>query len=147
MLAQRWGDCRRKVQKAAQIQPATTFGRLYALPAGYPALVIPEERILARGTHNPLADAAVQARIAGELSNQPDPPRPTGDWDLIHGELITFADPARELPLLDHLESFSVGRLSLYQRVLTYARIEAECFPTWTYTMPIPPGGMRLRRG
>ena len=86
-------------RNAVQIQPATTFGRLFALPAGYPALVIPEEFILTRGTHDPLADAAVQADVAGKLSNRPDPPRPTGDWDLIHGELITFADPARELPL------------------------------------------------
>jgi hypothetical protein len=30
----------------------------------------------------------------------PDNPmdRPEGDWDLIHGELMTFANPAFDLP-------------------------------------------------
>lgn len=32
--------------------------------------------------------------------------RPEGDWDLIEGELMTFADPARDLLPSDRLEGF-----------------------------------------
>jgi len=38
------------------IEPATTWGRLYLLPAGFPALQVPENSILATGTADPLAD-------------------------------------------------------------------------------------------
>lgn len=134
-------------RNAVDIQPATTWGRLYALPAGYPVLEIPEEQILAHGTTDPLADAATQAHIAGESANMPSQPRPTGDWDQIHGELITFIDPACDLPPIDRLEGYSARRSSLYQRVLTSAFIDSECFPAWVYFMQRPPNGVRLRHG
>ncbi len=54
---------------------------------GNPAL------ILARGTADPLADARRQQEIG-----TPRFGRPTGGWDLIHGELVTFTDPQRDLP-------------------------------------------------
>lgn len=136
----------RYCRNAVDIRPATTWGRLYALPAGYPALEIPEEHILAHGTTNPLADATTQASIAVESANMSSQP-PTGDWDLIHGELITFTDPARDLPPIDCLEGFSARRSSLYQRVLTPVYVNAECFPAWIYIMQSPPGGGRLRHG
>jgi len=39
----------------------------------------------------------------------------TGDRDLIHGELVTFTDPQRNLSPIDHLEGFRPGRHSMYQ--------------------------------
>lgn len=107
-------------RNAIDIQPATTWGRLYLLPAGYPALEIPESAILAHGTADPLADAATQARLAAHApqpaANQP----PSGDWDLIHGELITFPDPTHDLPPIDRLEGFLAGLESFYLRELIW---------------------------
>lgn len=40
--------------------------------------------------------------------------RPTGDWDLIHGELVTFTDPQRDLPPIDRLKGFRSGGHSMY---------------------------------
>jgi len=42
--------------RAISIEPATTWGRLYHLPTGFPALEVPESNILATGTADPLAD-------------------------------------------------------------------------------------------
>jgi gamma-glutamylcyclotransferase (GGCT)/AIG2-like uncharacterized protein YtfP len=129
------------------IKPATTWGRLYDLPAGYPALEVPESAILAHGTADPLADAATQARIADEIANMPDQPRPLGDWDLIHGELVTFADPARDLPSIDRLEGFHPGQPSLYQRVILPVFLGHEVQLCWSYIMPGCSKRHRIRTG
>jgi hypothetical protein len=42
---------------------------------------VPEGLILARGTADPLADARRQQEIGTSRFG-----RPTGDWDLIHGD-------------------------------------------------------------
>jgi len=82
--------------QARSIEPAVVWGRLYHLHAGFPALEVPEGLILARGTANPLADARRQQEIG-----TPRFGRPTGDWDLIHGDRLpgkrftgSFYDPA-----------------------------------------------------
>lgn len=80
---------------------------------GYPALEVPPESILARGTDDPLADAATQVAWPAVRFD-----RPEGDWDLIEGALMTFAAPWRDLPPIDRLEGFRPGRHSLYQRVI-----------------------------
>jgi hypothetical protein len=54
---------------------------------------------LAQGTDDPLADARTQVEWP-EVRFE----RPPGDWDLIEGELMTFADPGRDLPPIDGLE-------------------------------------------
>jgi hypothetical protein len=82
--------------QARSIEPAVVWGRLYHLHAGFPAIEVPEGIILARGTDDPLADARIQQEI-----DTPRFGRPTGDWDLIHGELVTFTDPQRDLPPID----------------------------------------------
>ena len=46
--------------RAISIEPATIWGRLYQLPAGFPALEVPESSILATGTADPLADTRTQ---------------------------------------------------------------------------------------
>ncbi len=73
---------------ATDIVPAITWGRLYALDLGFPALEVPAGHILAQGTDDPLADAATQVGWP-EVRLE----RPEGDWDLIEGELMTFANP------------------------------------------------------
>lgn len=88
----------RYCRSAIDIRPATIWGRLYHLPAGYPALEIPEEHILAYGSADPLADAIAQSRLTDNFANAPTPSRPNGDWDLIHGELLCLPDPVHDLP-------------------------------------------------
>lgn len=131
---------------AIDIQPATVWGRLYDLGA-YPALEVPEESILAHGTGDPLADAATQARYAVHMPASALNTPPPGDWDLIHGELITFPDPAQNLPPLDYLEGFRPGGTSLYHRVLVLARCAFRTFPVWVYAMHGPLRGQLLAEG
>lgn len=132
-------------QSAIDIQPATTWGRLYQLPAGYPALEVPESAILAHGTADPLTDAARQAHLAAHAPQHAANRPPSSDWDLIHGELITFPDPARDLPPIDRLEGFRLGGDSLYERVLISAGTPNGTIPAWLYvagrvlTSPKPP--------
>jgi gamma-glutamylcyclotransferase (GGCT)/AIG2-like uncharacterized protein YtfP len=133
---------RRFCAGARSIEPAVVWGRLYHLQAGFPALEVPEELILARGTSDPLADARRQQEVG-----TPPFDRPTGDWDLIHGELVTFTNPLRELPPIDRLEDFRPGRPSLYQRVLVAVQCGNNSIPAWTYWMPCRPDAERLTGG
>jgi len=126
------------------IRPATIVGRLYALSAGFPAVVIPPESILAEGTTDPLADARMQTELAGRGVSIPDP-KP--GWDTVHGELITFADPARDLLPLDRLEGFRPDGRSLYRRSLVAAQIGTSVLPAWVYHMQQATGGQRLPSG
>jgi gamma-glutamylcyclotransferase (GGCT)/AIG2-like uncharacterized protein YtfP len=161
-------------RNAVDIRPATTVGRLYGLTAGFPALEIPEEAILAVGTGDPLADAETQARAASRDLVMPEakgePPSPEGygeaGWDVVYGELITFADPARDLPLLDRLEGFVApgGRCcptgqpvslrsahpdghGLYRRALVAVRANTGVEAAWVYHMARVRQGERLRGG
>lgn len=137
----------RYCRNAIDIRPATTWGRLYALPAGYPALEIPEEHILAHGTAEPLTDAATQADFARKIANMSTQSRPTGDWDLIHGEFITFADPARDLAPIDRLEGFQPSGFCMYRRVLTMIHSDSFIYPAWIYIgETIHKDGFRVRR-
>jgi gamma-glutamylcyclotransferase (GGCT)/AIG2-like uncharacterized protein YtfP len=130
--------------RAISIEPATTWGRLYHLPAGFPALEVPTSSILATGTADPLADTRTQNTI--ELPENAMT-RPEDDWDLVHGELMTFANPGFDLPPIDRLEAFSPNGRSMYQRVLVAAECQ-DCLNTcWTYTMKVYRGRERLTSG
>jgi gamma-glutamylcyclotransferase (GGCT)/AIG2-like uncharacterized protein YtfP len=134
----------RLCRHAIDIRPATTIGRLYDLPAGFPALEIPEETVLAVGTGDPLADAETQAEFAvRELVI----PEATDGWDTVHGELITFADPARDLPPLDRLEGFRPDGHGLYRRALVATRANTGVEAAWVYHMARVRQGQRLRGG
>jgi gamma-glutamylcyclotransferase (GGCT)/AIG2-like uncharacterized protein YtfP len=115
---------------AVSIEPAHVWGRLYALPEGYPGLIVPTESILATGTTNPTADANFQNSTKLE---QQTLAKPTGDWDKITGELITLADPELDLPPIDRLEAFNPGGWSLYERVLVAAETAGVLRPVWVY--------------
>ena len=118
------------------------WGRLYHLHAGFPALEVPEGLILARGTADPLTDARRQQEIG-----TPHFGRPTGDWDLIYGELVTFTNPLRDLPPIDRLEGFRPGGHSMYQRVMVAELCGRTSIPAWTYWMPRIDTGNRLGTG
>ena len=125
--------------QARNIEPAVVWGRLYHLHAGFPALEVPEGLILGRGTADPLADASRQQEIG-----TPRFGRPTGDGDLIHGELVTITDPLRDLPPIDRLEGFRPGGHSMYQRVMVAAARGSIACAVWTYTMYAPQNGHRV---
>ncbi len=130
--------------QAVNIEPATTWGRLYHLPAGFPALEVPETCILAHGTADPIADARTQnsAELSGNAMTQPD-----GDWDLVYGELMTFANPAFDLPPIDRLEGFNPNGQSMYQRVLVAVSSENQIRPVWLYHYDLGHNGERIASG
>jgi len=117
--------------QAVSIEPATTWGRLFHLPAGFPALVIPPENILATGTADPIADTRLQneTKIPKPAFKQPQ----SGDWDLIHGELMTFSDPGINLPPIDRLEGFNPHGRSMYDRVLSVVKSKSSLHTCWIY--------------
>ncbi len=121
-------------------EEAAVRGRLFALPAGYPALVVPGEDVLATGTADPLADAALQEEAKRRVL-----PRPEGP--LVRGELYLFGDPASRLPALDAFEGFRPGGRSLYLRVLVPALTASGMVPAWAYAMPEEPEGVPLPGG
>ncbi|WP_240193428.1 gamma-glutamylcyclotransferase family protein [Desulfobulbus alkaliphilus] len=129
---------------AKKIEPAMAWGRLYHLSAGYPALVVPESIILAHGTKDPLLDTQIQANIRFQICSRPD-----GDWDLVHGELVTFTDPLNDLPPIDRLEGFRPGGHSMYQRVLVaiVTQDHINVMPVWIYIMECRTQCKRISEG
>jgi len=118
------------------VQEAVVRGRLYELPSGIPVLEVPEKDVLARGTADPLADVATQARFAGELASilEPVPENATaGDCGPVYGELLTFDDPETRLPAIDRLEGFHLGGSCLYRRILAPVWAAGAAIPAWLY--------------
>jgi gamma-glutamylcyclotransferase (GGCT)/AIG2-like uncharacterized protein YtfP len=104
-------------QGLVSAREATVRGRLYHLPYGFPALVVPGEDVRATGTTGYLADAE-RGRI-GEAG----PQRALAGWDTVYGEILGFDDPRERLPALDGLEGFRPGEESFYERVLIPATL------------------------
>lgn len=130
------------------VTPAVVWGRLYHLSArGYPILEVPPASILAQGTGDYLADAIRldAAPTAADLSRKHPIPAAdvlvaegTPDWERIEGEILTFADPRVDLPLLDALETFDPhGSDNEYDRVLIVAA--EPRMGVWTYVAPPGP--------
>jgi gamma-glutamylcyclotransferase (GGCT)/AIG2-like uncharacterized protein YtfP len=110
-----------------RVEEATVRGRLYDLPFGYPALVVPEEDIRAVGTADPVYDASIQQTL--------DPTEMRQSHGLrVFGELFTFDDAEHRLPALDRLEGFDPAGPSPYRRVLIPAGT-SECAGVlaWAY--------------
>lgn len=117
--------------KAFDIAPANTWGRLYHLAEGYPALEVPQSSILAQGSADILSDVYIQQKAACVKHAIP---RPNGDWDLIEGEVVTFANPTIDLPPIDILEDFYPdAEWSMYKRVLMPVQVGEEVRPAWLY--------------
>lgn len=115
-----------------RVREATVRGQLYDLPFGFPALVVPEESILATGTADYLADAKRQRSAVPN----PDQIRES----VVHGELLTFGDPLNRLPSLDGLEGFHPGEKTLYRRILIPVQADGETLPAWAYAVERPSG-------
>ena len=130
--------------RAIIIEPATTWGRLYQLPAGFPALEVPESSILATGTADPLADTRTQNTIQLPENGMP---RPEGDWDLVHGELMTFANPGFDLPPIDRLEAFDPNGRCVYTRVLVAVESNDLIRPVWLYNYKLGHNMERIASG
>ena len=73
--------------------------------------------------------------------------RPEGDWDLVHGELMTFANPAFDLPPIDRLEGFNPNGHSMYQRVLVAVSARNQVWPVWLYHYELGHNGQRVVSG
>lgn len=131
-------------RNAVDVRLATIVGRLYELPAGFPAVVIPEKTILAHGSADPLADARTQAELTDRGVAMPEV---TGDWDLVCGEMVTFPDPERNLPPIDRLEGFRPEGDGLYRRALVAARTGARVEGVWVYHMAEVWRGRRVEGG
>lgn len=56
-----------------------------------------------------------------------------GNWDRIQGELITFPNPAQNLPPLDRLEGFFFGHSDVYKRVVVPVLADTEQATAWSY--------------
>jgi gamma-glutamylcyclotransferase (GGCT)/AIG2-like uncharacterized protein YtfP len=130
--------------RAISIEPATTWGRLYQLPAGFPALEVPESSILATGTADPLADTRTQNSIPLTENAMT---RPEGDWDLVHGELMTFANPGFDLPPIDRLEAFDPNGCCVYTRVLVAVETSDLIRPVWLYNYKLGHNVERIASG
>jgi gamma-glutamylcyclotransferase (GGCT)/AIG2-like uncharacterized protein YtfP len=127
---------------ALAVEDAWTRGRLFHLPAGYPALEIAPGCLLAEGTADLAADLALQDRWRERLRHDPPAPVEEPAYPRAFGEWVSFGDPGVRLPRLDRLEVFRPGRRSLYQRVLVLAWVgEADLpRPAWTYVQAQPRG-------
>lgn len=131
-------------RQAVDVRPAVIIGRLYQLPYGFPASEIPEAAILADGTGDPLADAGTQAVFD---SRRLAMPKPEGDWDTVHGELVTFPDPVRDLPPIDCIEGFRPDGGGLYRRALAATEANRGVEAAWVYHIARVADGQRLRGG
>jgi len=116
---------------AFNIQEAVVRGRLYELPSGIPVLQIPDDDVLAVGTRDIFADVSVQKRLTSTLFSQGL--KPPMDGEVVYGELLTFDDPARRIPMIDQLEGFRPGQPSMYRRVLTPVFTEDGVAAAWVY--------------
>ena len=125
---------------ATTVKRAAVRGRLYDLPFGFPALVVPGEDVRAVGTMDYLADAELTRGV---------PARAREDfpgWDTVHGELLTFSDGEDRLPKIDGLEGYVPGEGEFYVRVLVPVALVGGTVLAWTYC--VEEGfGVRLRSG
>ena len=130
-------------QGLISVQEATVRGRLYELPVGFPALVVPEADVRATGTMNYLADAEAAARY-----NKVEASEIPSSWDTVQGELLVFDDPEERLPILDDLEGFRPGKKSFYRRVLVPTTLleTGATVPAWAYALRSA-SGLYLRGG
>lgn len=121
-------------RSAVSVEEATVRGRLYELPSAIPVMLVPDDDILAVGSDRVLDDILRQ-----DTTDVPGDDRLADGWDEVHGELISFADPAA-VEDIDRLEGFRPGRPCLYRRVLVSVRTaNTPAQPAWCYVQGVPP--------
>ena len=74
-------------------------------------------------------------------------PGDDGDGDVVDGELVAFADPARDLPPLDRLEGFRLDGGGPYRCALAATEANRGVEAAWVYHMARVRQGERLRGG
>ena len=138
------GECQHGLVAPCLIraEPARVWGRLYQLEAGYPALEVPEESLLATSTGDALIDAAT-----GQWKRLQPPRMFAGDWGWVHGETAELRDPKVCVPPLDDYEEVRSGDACLYRRVLLATVCERDTVPAWTYIRETGAGGVRIPSG
>lgn len=121
--------------RAVEVSEASVQGELYGLPAGYPAMVVPEATVRATGTADHARDAAEGHRHAVDGAAEVS-------GNLVCGELFVFDDPPERLPTLDLLEGFVPGDpASEYRRVLIPASTpDGATRLAWAYVVDAASG-------
>lgn len=118
----------------ASAEDASVRGRLYDLPFGFPALVVPEEDVRAVGTGDASRDASAQRQMAPRNDSRPDGPR-------VYGELFFLDRFEERLAALDRFEGFDpVGEPGLYRRVLVPVETSEATVLAWVYATRKPAG-------
>jgi len=124
---------------------AVTRGRLFHLPAGYPALAIRPDDVLAHAIGDATRDLVIQQEWEQRLRSGAAEEAEIGAEGaeaIVFGERFLFNDAAERLRRLDGLEGFRPGRPSLYHRVLirTWVGENRVLRPSWTYIQTSPRG-------
>jgi len=71
----------------------------------------------------------------------------SGDWDLVHRELMTFANPSFDLPPIDRLEAFDPNGRCVYKRVLVAVEASDLIRPVWLYNYKLGHNTERIASG
>ncbi|MFA7184744.1 MAG: gamma-glutamylcyclotransferase family protein [Victivallales bacterium] len=118
--------CSRRV---ASLGKATVCGNLYLLPPDSPTLQVPNDSILLAG----IKDAFESAQEQYQENNDMDFEYKIHDgWDTVHGELVTFYDPEKDIPELDK----RYGAPFYFDRILIPARnADGSIIAAWAYVM------------
>lgn len=115
--------------RAVKIEDAVVSGRLYQMPPGYPALEVPHESILWTGTKDVFKDAQEQYQ---ENNDQGLTFKIHDGLTAVHGELVTFSDPERDIPPIDKL----FWRPFVFDRhLIPIQRADGSVSTAWAYTV------------
>ena len=120
--------------------PARIWGRLYELPSGCPALVVPAEAVLGLATLDREDD---HVRL-GQALHAPPAEHSREQWRPVFGQLITLADYRTAWATLDAWEDAAPDRPTLFRRsIVQVERENGVPVTAWTYLVPQLPQGSR----
>jgi len=120
--------------------PGTLRGRIYHLPAGYPAVSVDAAEVLEIATGDLAEDLRLQRHWDAHLTDEARVPAP-GPERVVHGEWIRFDDGEPRLRRLDWLGGFVPGGGGLYDRVLVrITSADRRSLAAWTYVQAEPRG-------
>lgn len=115
------------------VHTATVWGRLHAR---LPVIEVPQTSVLAYGSDDLLRDSEIQMQLSHE---QFKVFKHEGDWYLIHGKILTFDDPYRDIPPIDQFVEFTPFAKSSCTRVLVPVLQTNKSIVAWLYSV-IPAG-------
>jgi gamma-glutamylcyclotransferase (GGCT)/AIG2-like uncharacterized protein YtfP len=122
------------------VLPARLWGRLYELPSGCPALLVPAEAVLGEASLDCEAD---QVRL-GATQHVSATAFPLEGWRPVAGHLITLADYRTAWTTLDAWEDALPEHPLLFRRVIVrIERANGVPITAWTYIVPQLPEGSR----